>query len=256
MNRHPITFLLLAVVATCLSVLLHSFDTLLPHVGDLDSRSLQVLAGSALSQPVEVDNSHRAPVAQPDEALTAAVTSPPAPGPRVNIRYRYYPIVGSTASTLRQQMSVMGPQSQTNGRRYDARTDWHVHWAYNYGRRGGQCAITSMNTRVDVLYILPGWTAPRNTPVGLMTEWQRYMGALRTHEIGHKDHGVEAGTSVLQTLRSIPPQPTCEALQTTINMRLKNAVARYNQKDLQYDRTTRHGFTQGAVFPSRSFAAA
>ncbi len=257
MNRHPIMLLLLAVVATCLSVPLHSFNTLLPHTGDLDSNSLHILGGHGLSQSIAAADSNRLFPPGGEIGHTAASTVRTAPpGPRVNIRYRYYPIVGNTAVALRQQMSRMGPQSQTNGQRYDARTDWHVHWAYNYGRRGGQCAITSMNTRVDVLYILPGWTAPRNTPASLMAEWQRYMGALKTHEIGHKNHGVEAGTAVLRILRNIAPQPTCEALQATINGRLTNAVAPYNQKDLEYDRTTRHGFTQGAVFPSRSFAAA
>ncbi len=247
--------LLLVVVATCLSVLLHSFNTLLPHTGDFDANSLQILGGSALSQPVAAA-ANRSLSSGGETALTAASTVPPSPpSPRVNIRYRYYPIVGNTAAALRQQMSRMGPQSQTNGQRYDARTDWHVHWAYNYGRRGGRCAITSMNTRVDVLYILPGWTAPRNTPASLIAEWQRYMGALKTHEIGHKNHGVEAGTAVLRTLHGIAPQPTCEALQAMINQRLKNAVVPYNQKDLEYDRITRHGFTQGAVFPSRPFAA-
>ncbi|MDX2242889.1 MAG: DUF922 domain-containing Zn-dependent protease [Leptolyngbyaceae cyanobacterium bins.302] len=169
--------------------------------------------------------------------------------PIVNIRYRYYPIAGTTASELRSQMAAKGPRDQLEGRRYDANVDWAVNWSFRQGMSQGQCAIRSTKTRITVTYTLPQWDAPAHAERSLVAEWNQYMTALQLHEDGHKEHGVEAGRGVLQTLAHLPAASSCQELESKAQAAAQAVIKAYNQKDLEYDRTTRHGYTQGAVFP-------
>ncbi len=169
--------------------------------------------------------------------------------PRVKVRYRYYPIAGSTAIALRSQMSQSGPVSQVEQIHYDANTDWYVRSSYNFVMRGNGCTITSVNTNVDILFTLPKWTPPTGASRSLKVQWQQYMAALQVHENGHKQHGVEAGQEITQTLRNLPAFASCQTLKTTANSYIQKIIKHYNQKDIDYDEITKHGVTQGAVFP-------
>lgn len=75
------------------------------------------------------------------------------------------------------------------------------------------------------------------------------MTALQLHEDGHKDHGVAAAQEVLSTITNLPAYPSCPELETAANTAGKSVIERYNQKDIEYDRVTQHGATQGAIFP-------
>jgi predicted secreted Zn-dependent protease len=43
--------------------------------------------------------------------------------------------------------------------------------------------------------------------------------------------------------------PTCEQLGLAANAAAHQVIKIYNQRDIEYDRVTRHGRTQGARFP-------
>ncbi|MDX2229629.1 MAG: DUF922 domain-containing protein [Leptolyngbyaceae cyanobacterium bins.349] len=176
----------------------------------------------------------------------ASSTSSPA----VSIAYRYYPITGTTASELRSQMAARGPRDHQEGRSYDARVDWAVKWSYRHGRMGNQCRIRNANTRVSVTYTMPKWNIPPGAERSLIADWHRYLAALQLHEDGHKNHGVEAGQDILNALSQLPAAHTCPALEATAQATAQAVIKTYNQKDSTYDLITRHGYTQGAIFPN------
>lgn len=170
--------------------------------------------------------------------------------PTVQTRYRYYPITGATAADLRSQMAKLGPIDRSEGRRYDANTDWTVKWTYRFARSPHQCRVRSASSNVSVLFTLPRWKAPAQVERSLLTDWQRYLIALQTHEDGHKDNGIAASNDILQTLRQLPAAASCQELEKTIQTATRRVIYHYNQKDIHYDRTTQHGSTQGAIFPT------
>jgi predicted secreted Zn-dependent protease len=172
--------------------------------------------------------------------------------PLEQVRYDYYPIAGQTANELRSQMLKNGPVDRLENRRYDAETRWAINWSYQYKEDKNQCAIVAIRGEVTTTFVLPQWKPPRNTSPTLIAEWQRYKTALQVHEDGHKNHGVSAAKEVLQALGTLRGYPSCSALDAAVKDTTQAVIQTYNQRDITYDHQTRHGVTQGAVFPSRS----
>ncbi|MBD2076706.1 DUF922 domain-containing Zn-dependent protease [Phormidium sp. FACHB-592] len=168
--------------------------------------------------------------------------------PVVAVKTVYYPIKGATAGQLRQQMNRLGPISQTSGQRFDARTDWYVRWNYQYLNQANSCQLTAIRVRADVSVTLPQWKQPANAAKGLVNRWNQYIKALRLHEDGHKDNGIATSQEILQLLKRFPAKSSCSELGVAANKAAQGIISQYNQRDLDYDRKTQHGVTQGAVF--------
>nr|WP_242028293.1 DUF922 domain-containing Zn-dependent protease [Pseudanabaena sp. FACHB-2040] len=179
----------------------------------------------------------------------------PLVAPTINVNHRYYPITGTSATQLRTQMLQQGPFEPAEGRRYDARTEWFVHWSYRYNRASSQCSVSSPATKIDVTITYPQWVPPAGAPRSLVAEWQRYITALQNHEDGHKNNGISAGREILSALNQLPAYSSCQALDSAANVASQSIIRRYNQRDLDYDHTTNHGSSQGAVFPGGSRAS-
>jgi predicted secreted Zn-dependent protease len=70
------------------------------------------------------------------------------------------------------------------------------------------------------------------------------------HEKGHAQNAIDAARKIEAGILALPSEPTCDALRTKANdlghalMLIKDA----NQADIDYDRRTQHGATQGARF--------
>jgi predicted secreted Zn-dependent protease len=227
------------------------------------------LAGGAFPEkPLSVSSQQgielgRETLALRAEAATTAATSlsnyqvseqskqaAPVVAPAVKVSYRYYPISGSSAAQLRSQMRQHGPFEPLEGRRYDARTEWLVQWSYRYSRSNNQCRVGALATKADVTITYPRWAPTASAPRSLIVDWQRYMTALQTHENGHKDNGVAAARDILSALNQLPAYPSCEALDREASAISQSIIRRYNQRDLDYDHNTNHGYSQGAVFPA------
>ncbi|XHX76320.1 MAG: DUF922 domain-containing Zn-dependent protease [Stenomitos frigidus ULC029] len=168
--------------------------------------------------------------------------------PVIAVNTVYYPIHGATAGQLRQQMNQLGPLSQTSGQRFDGRTDWYVRWNYQYFSQGTSCQLTAIRVRADVSLTLPQWKQPANAANGLVNRWHQYIKALRLHEDGHKDHGIATSREILQLLKRFPANNSCSALGAAANQAAQGIISQYSQRDRDYDRETRHGVTQGAIF--------
>jgi predicted secreted Zn-dependent protease len=186
------------------------------------------------------------PLSTAESGTAALAASLPAIS---NIRYQYYSIRGTTAAELRAQMEQRGPVDRMERRRYDARTDWMLRWSYRYVRTGNQCTLRSITSQVNVTLIYPKWQPQSNVSRSLLTDWNRYITALQVHEEGHKDHGIAAGRDIVKKLSQLPPYPSCQELGKAANALAQSISKSYNQRDVDYDSTTRHGYTQGAVFP-------
>ncbi|WP_172636043.1 DUF922 domain-containing Zn-dependent protease [Synechococcus sp. PCC 6312] len=167
--------------------------------------------------------------------------------PMIHSQVNYYGITGTSALALRQQMNRLGPSGQ-NGRRFDAYTKWHVAWRYRYGLVGGSCRMTSLAVKTDITYTMPQWQNFQQARRSLQQQWHRYYQALQMHEDGHSNHGRAATQEIWQRLSNLT-QPTCASMGQVANQAAQGIIRRYAQKDIDYDRQTGHGRTQGAIFP-------
>ncbi|HEY9664665.1 MAG TPA: DUF922 domain-containing protein [Allocoleopsis sp.] len=161
-----------------------------------------------------------------------------------------YTIRGSTAAELRAQMNQLGPLNQEEGKRFDASTTWDLDAQFTFGgKRGVSCQIRTVTVTVKTTFTLPQWTPPAGTPQALINRWNQHLAALQTHENGHKQLGIDAGTDFLNQLKALPAAPSCAALQQAAAQKRDAVKAAFRQKHKDYDKNTNHGATQGAVFP-------
>ncbi len=159
-----------------------------------------------------------------------------------------YAIRGSSAAELRVEMNAKGPLGG-DGRRHDRYTRWQISWRYGYRSGAGRCEIDRVHTEVTVTMTLPSWINEAAVPAGLRAQWRRYLDALETHEKGHARNGLDAAQEIDRAIAALAPLASCDALGTAANAAGNNIIRKYNQRDLDYDRTTDHGRTQGARFP-------
>jgi len=183
-----------------------------------------------------------------DTAHFSPVTVAQSPNHQVSAQTVYYSVTGSTVNEIRNQLNQRGVL-HSNGKRYDGYTNWYVNWNYRYQTQGNRCRMESANVRTDVQITLPRWNNSSPVSLALRNKWNRYIQALELHENGHKQNGIDAGEEVLKTLLSMSAYPSCQKLGVAANAAAHSVINKYNQRDIEYDRATQYGVTQGAIFP-------
>jgi predicted secreted Zn-dependent protease len=160
--------------------------------------------------------------------------SPPTPISIPHAKMTYYEISGNTARQLRSQINTKRPKS------HDAQTQWSIRWSWpGYGSK--TCDLNTANVSYTIEVIMPRWKPPQGASPQLVTRWNDYIRALTLHERGHVDNVIENLPHVKKAIASA----TCETAESEAKARLD----RIKQNDLDYDRVTNHGETQGARFP-------
>jgi len=158
-----------------------------------------------------------------------------------------YTVTGSSAAEIRDNLNRARPSDKS--RRHDAMTHWYVRWSYPFDRGTDRCATGPIKVSVTVRTQMPEWAAPPDAPADLSQSWNQYLKSLRHHEDGHKNHGLLAARDVLEKLKRLDAKDTCDAMNIAANAAGNRILDEYREKDRAYDQRTRHGATQGAVFP-------
>lgn len=126
-----------------------------------------------------------------------------------------YDVTGSTVEEIRAAMTVNSPES------YWGYTRWYVSWT-------ARCEVT-----VKITYTYPNWTDYEDADEDLQGYWNAFIANLRIHEHGHGDHGLQAGFEIEETGCVEDPY---------------GIIEKWGSQDTAYDKETKHGETQGAVF--------
>lgn len=151
----------------------------------------------------------------------------------------YYDVNGSSETDLREQLNTLSPTDYT-GYRGDAVTSWDIRWTWDgYGTES--CDLSSVTVTYDIRVQFPRWSPGKDVSHELIEKWNAYLRALAEHEKGHVDNVVATLPLVVQAIR----EGTC----TTADARAQAVLTGIRQYDLDYDKNTGHGATQGAVFP-------
>ncbi|NJK35047.1 MAG: DUF922 domain-containing Zn-dependent protease [Oscillatoriales cyanobacterium SM2_2_1] len=170
--------------------------------------------------------------------------------PRIAIATVTYPVYGTTISAIRQSMTDNSPIVD-RGNRFDGFTRWNINWRYSYSPVDGVCRVNPRDVSVTakVTFTMPKWQDAKRSSPAVGDRWNRFIRALQRHEDGHRDHGIRASQDIFRALQRVVIPSDCGGMQETANATARAIIARYNQADLDYDRRTGHGRTQGAQFP-------
>ena len=166
----------------------------------------------------------------------------------VGQKYEYYDVYGNTADQIRNQMNANGTRWD-DGQTYDSVTSWNLKWTYDYSCSNHSCRAGSFKTMVDITFRFPKWIQSSDTSPDLAQQWNTYMKNLVVHENGHRDMAVEAAHQLSRDALNLPPAASPEDLDREIQQMTATEMAKLNADEKEYDVTTVHGTTQGAVFP-------
>ncbi len=153
--------------------------------------------------------------------------------PQITIRTEYYDVQGLTDSEIRANLDAH--QRKTHGfGGHDGMTTSNFHWWASPPRVQG-----------EIVYHMPHWTDEERAPATLREKWGRFIKALQIHEDGHRQIIENETIAIEQALLSAD-----RSKQSRLSHDINILMGSFDRKQLDYDKETQHGKTQGAVFNS------
>ena len=180
--------------------------------------------------------------AQPAAALPAPAALADIP----NLTVRYYEVQGRDGRTIRRDMNAKRLVDSVDGLPVDAQTRWRHNWRVPGGPSG--CDPSRAEVSYTIEMTLPRLAAGVTLSRSEQAEWDRYYKALLGHERNHALMAVRAAGALQSALREAGSCETAKSAADRVLAPLREASA-------EYDRRTRHGFTEGAVYPNGSAGA-
>ena len=178
-------------------------------------------------------------------ATRAEVAPPTVEGFHTTSRNTPWELQGNSIPALLAEKSVKGPPGQ--GEHFFANTHWDLHWSYRYEEKDGGYVITLLSVTVDLQYTMPRRALPPGAADQVAAQWARFMKALTTHEIGHAENATQHGKALYTLLRKPRVFASVQELKDFIAAEGDQCIADARAADVEYDRKTQHGTTQGAT---------
>jgi predicted secreted Zn-dependent protease len=156
-----------------------------------------------------------------------------------------YQVFGSTPKTIMGQIAFCTPVRQ-NGV-FAANTGYSLTNYYTYGvGSDGLCHISTAVVTLRINQIFPRWTNPGNASPDTVRAWNRFSANLLTHEQGHVEFDNSYAYRLYDAMRTIQPQG-CSTFKSSVDTAATRVMQDLAAANEQYDITTKHGTTQGAV---------
>lgn len=158
-----------------------------------------------------------------------------------------YRFSGLTPAEMRQSLNLSSPVKH-EGKTFHAHTTWFVKWYFQWIYEDGKYRINDANSTVEIKFIMPEWIDEAKAPTEVVMKWKQYFIALKQHEDGHAEIGIEAANAVVKAIRDVDPQPDSKQLEAKANAAANRVLERYRMQEIEYDRKTQHGEKTGAIF--------
>jgi len=158
-----------------------------------------------------------------------------------SVEYRYYEISPRAPHEIKPELRRNSPI-----RSYDGHTDWYVDWKYQTLSSPYGCQLRDSRINVRVIYMLPKLSQYVSDKQTIDT-FTKFGDALTQHEAKHGLHGLTAAREIAKAFETATPQRNCRQMSRMLNDIGNTIVRKYAQKDVEYDRATNHGLTEGAV---------
>jgi predicted secreted Zn-dependent protease len=157
-----------------------------------------------------------------------------------NLELAYYDVSGSTADEIQRSLLARQPRDPNDGVPVAALTSWSMHWSWR-ARPDGGCDLSRPSIDFRAQTLLPRLVSEDDLSPELRTRWRAFLAAVHAHEARHVRNAYEQRRDVAAAIQASDCASAGAAAAATVR-----AIA---QGDFDYDRETRHGATEGAVFP-------
>jgi len=153
-----------------------------------------------------------------------------------------YTVYGNTVEQRLEQLQRCAP-----GGEYAGAASYLITWQYAYAvQPDGLCQIVQPKIGLHLAMILPKWEAGSQASSQERTAWKAYIAALTTHERGHYDISEQYAQTMMHDLQTLPARQ-CSNVKLAADALLESRLAQLKTAQENYDATTNHGATQGAV---------
>jgi len=170
-----------------------------------------------------------------------------APGVRVTRRLETYDVFGTTLADLRRELIVKAVPTRRG--RHAAVSYWDLRWRYGSSRVSASgCGPVGVEVFLDLTVKAPRWPDSTRSDVdeSVRAEWARFRNALLTHEANHANLAFREAVQLAARLRRLRTQG-CPFLNAEAQRVVNQSIAAIRIRNDEYDRTTNHGRTEGAV---------
>jgi predicted secreted Zn-dependent protease len=161
------------------------------------------------------------------------------------VEYKYYVISPNSPYQIKPELMRHSPIRDDKGS-YNGRTDWYISWRYQTATGAYGCQLRNISTRIQIAYILPA-LSEQVTDLKTIEVFNKFNDALTSHEKNHGKNGLAAAGEIDKALNKIQPQQNCRQLKRMADATANAIVQKYTQADIEYDRLTNNGMTEGAV---------
>ncbi len=196
------------------------------------------------------------PVTIKSLAYNVFVPTPIAPavtyaiGYESDLQVETYAVQGVTFNAISASLdanALSDPHEERS--RYYARTDWHLggNWYWKPSTRG--CAVDHGEVSIQITMTLPALADQAAAPANVKTRWTHFIENTITHESGHVKIALQGAREYQRDLGNYPPAADCDVLKSQLQDLFERSFDSIDQKNVNYDAETRHGVSQGAVFP-------
>lgn len=175
------------------------------------------------------------------------LTVRPRPNVKLTLNHEPYELRAPDGAALRRAIDRARPTAG-DGKRYDAVTQWHLTWKYDFDRSPRGCGLQNVRGTLSVGYVLPRWVDQDAAPPADRARWQRYRRSLFIHERGHGDIAATGVNEIMDALARVGVARDCPTIEKRANQLGDRLLKATQQRERDYDAETDHGRTQGARF--------
>ena len=154
-------------------------------------------------------------------------------------RTDYYSISGSTGAQLLTEIDAKGPQGFSGYTRYE------LDYSYQTQMNNGRCRSSRTVLDLAITYTMPRWETRPGASAELQAGWDEWYRLLELHERGHGALAEAAYEDILDTWRLTGYRESCQEIRNEVEQAFGSILARLNQENVEYDRRTDHGRSQG-----------
>lgn len=160
-----------------------------------------------------------------------------------------YPVNGETTDAIARSLNAKALiDAHDPLGRYYALTDWNLSSNWTWQTTASGCEVEKAQVTMAVTMTLPSLASP-NLSQDVRQRWDTFIANTITHETGHVHLAFDGARSYQHDIGYLLPAVNCNIIETRLNDLFKKDLNAIDQANVDYDTTTKHGTTQGAVFP-------
>jgi predicted secreted Zn-dependent protease len=158
---------------------------------------------------------------------------------------RQYAVQGGTLDALRADLKAKGVADDA-GQFYSGTASTGLGYTYRFREQAGSCGVADVRVLLQISLTTPAWQGRWTASPALASAWDRYLSALQAHEAGHIEIARQAADQ-LGARVEVLSAPSCAALEVQAKALRDEATEALKRSHADYDRSTQHGRTQGAL---------